>query len=142
MKNLNTYNYLMVLMVMVIIAGCGSDKGTPKPDVQAMLTSGTWTMTTVTIDGVNKNSEFEGLTISFTKNGFTAVGGAPVWPQTGTWTFTDAERKSITRGDGTVVDLQSVSQIELILAFRWNKTTLGGGRDRSLEGDHVFVLGR
>jgi hypothetical protein len=65
-----------------------------------------------------------------------------VWPSTGTWIFTDAEKKSITRDDGTVVNLQSISDHELTLALHWNKTTLGGGRAGSLQGDHVFVLAK
>jgi hypothetical protein len=144
MKNINknAYSNLMTLMVLALMSGCGSDKDTPGPDAQAMLTSGTWKMESVTVDGVNKNNEFVNLTISFTKTGFTAVGGVPVWPSAGTWIFTDAEKKSITRNDGTVVNLQNVSDHELTLALHWNKTTLGGGRVASLQGDHVFVLAK
>jgi hypothetical protein len=138
-KNTST---LILLMALAAMSGCGSHKDTPGPDVQAMLTSGTWKTETVTIDGVNKNDQFVNFTISFTKTGFTSVGGAPVWPSGGTWIFTDAEKKSITRDDGVIVTLQSVSASELALALHWNKTTLGGGRGASIQGDYVFILGK
>lgn len=140
--NKNAYNNLMMLIALAVMSGCGSHKDTPEPDVQAVLASGTWKMETVTIDGVNKNSDFINLAISFTKTGFTSIGGAPVWPAAGTWIFTDAEKKSITRNDGTVIGLSSVSDDELILALHWNEDTLGGGRTGSLQGDYVFVLGK
>jgi hypothetical protein len=143
MKKVNkkkTFKNFMMLMALLAMSACGSKKDTPEPDVQAMLISGTWKMQEVTVDGVNKNAQFSNLSILFTKIGFTSEGGAPVWPLSGTWIFADAEKKSITRNDGAIVMLRSISSSELTLALHWNQPTLGGGRTNSVQGDYVFVL--
>jgi hypothetical protein len=128
-------------MTMTIIVSCGNDEK-DSPNAQALLTSGTWKVNTVTVDGVNKNDLYTNLTVSFTATGFTAVHGEPVWPASGTWTFVNAEQKEITRNDGTVVTLESISETELVLDLTWSKTTLGSGREASIQGAHTFVFNK
>ena len=128
-------------ITMMIIASCGNDEK-DTPDVQALLTSGTWKINTVTVDGVNRNDLYTNFTLSFTATGFTAMNGEPVWPASGAWTFVTSAKKEISRNDGIVVTLESISETELVLNLTWNKTTLGGGREASLQGDHTFVLGK
>jgi hypothetical protein len=133
------------LVFMLAASGCGSDGGDdtpPAPDVQALLTSGAWKVKSVTVDGLNKNDLFTGFTIGFTATGFTATNGDPVWPASGTWTFADATKKSVTRNDGTTVTLESISETELTLKLQWSKTTLGGGKINSIAGTHVFILNK
>ena len=129
-------------MVMMIVVSCGNDKNDAIPDTQALLTSGTWKMKTVTIDGVNKNDLYTNFTVSFTATGFSAINGAPVWPASGTWTFVSSDQKAFIRDDGTVVTLVDISESELTLKLTWAKTTLGSGRVVSIQGIHTFVFSK
>lgn len=136
---------LLATVMILLTSGCGSDGGDdtpPAPDVQALLTSGTWKVKSVTVDGLNKNDLFPGFTVSFTATGFTSTNGIPVWPASGTWSFTDAEKKSMTRNDGTTVTLEAISATDLSLKLQWTKNTLAGGKLTSIAGTHVFTLNK
>jgi hypothetical protein len=92
------------------------------------------------VDGVNKNDLYEGLSLTFTSTGFTSIGGEPVWPSSGSWTFVVGSAKSITRSDGVVVTIDEVTEVTLTMSLTWTENTLGSGRIRSVEGEHVFVM--
>lgn len=127
--------------VMLALASC-SDKNETAPDVQALLTGSAWKMKTVTVDGVNKNDLFTNLSVTFTAAGFTAQNGEPVWPASGTWTFSSGDQRTMVRNDGIEVSVAEISERELTLKLVWSKTTLGSGRVASIQGNHVFVFGK
>lgn len=134
-------SYLLGAMI-VITASCDGDKNEAGPDVQALLTNGTWKMNTLVIDGVTNNDLFKNLTVSFTTSGFTATNGEPVWPASGTWTFVSAEQKAVKRNDGVEVTVDAVSETTLTLKLNWSKSTLGGGREASIQGNHTFTFSK
>lgn len=139
---MNKLIYCTLAVMMMMILSCGSEKSDPSPDVQALLTSGTWKIKTVTVDGVNKNDLFTNFTVSFSGTGFTAVNGAPVWPNSGTWSFATSDKKTFIRSDDVEVTLVSISESEMTLKLMWDETTLGSGRAVSIEGNHTFLFSK
>jgi hypothetical protein len=137
MKKLLSYTLGMLIM---LFASC--DKSETTPDVQALLTSGTWKISSVTVDGTNKNALFPNLTLTFTSAGFTATGNSPVWPASGTWTFLNSDQKAIVRSDQAEVSLEVITETELTLKMTWNKTTLGSGRVVSTKGNYIFAFSK
>jgi hypothetical protein len=130
----------LTMIGMTLFASCGGDDD-PSEEVRVhqLLTSGSWKLESVTVDGVNKNL-YGGLSLTFTSTGFTSSGGEPVWPSGGIWTFVVGSAKSIARDDGVVVTIDEVTEATLILSLTWTENTLGSGRIQSVEGEHVFVM--
>jgi hypothetical protein len=137
MKYLVSFTFLVGI---ILFASCDKEKNEPSPDEKALLTGGIWRVNSVTVDGVNKNDLFANFVLAFTETGFTASNGDPVWPASGSWVFADADQKSIVRNDGVEVTVQALSESALTLKLSWNKTTLGSGREASLQGSYVFVF--
>jgi hypothetical protein len=129
---------LLFFCLTILLSHCdGSDPESEEQRTRKLLTGGTWKINSVTVGGVNKNDLFADLTITFSGSEYTATNGEPVWPQTGTWNFTD-NAKTITRNDDVRVSLDNVTETELTLSLTWTKTTLAGGRIHSVAGEHVF----
>jgi hypothetical protein len=105
--------------------------------VKAKLTSGTWRMQNVTVDGIDQTSVFNGFTIKFTESGFTTTDGGAAWPVSGSWSFSSADATVFKRDDGLEVTVD-VTDTTLTLTLTWTKTTLSGGRTTSLKGKNVF----
>jgi len=133
---------MVMLFAILTFPGCKKPIEEPsKRDVtKAMLMSGTWKIQSVTVDGVDKTSVYHDLTLSFTASGFTSTHGGPVWPATGTWTFTSDEATAIKRGDNVEVQILDITASALQLGLAWNKTTFG--RVSSVSGQHVFTFGK
>ena len=104
MKTLKAFiSVALLFAVIVAFDSCKGKGGDPDPEpetevqrVAKLLTSGQWTLKSLTIDGVAKDS-YAGLTITFTSSGFTATNGAPVWPANGAWQFNDDTAKALKR---------------------------------------------
>ena len=108
---------IAALAILVHLSGCkgGASDPTPTPvskqdEVKAKLTSPTWKMQSVTVDGADKTTLYKDLTLKFTASGFTSTNGGAIWPATGTWTFTTADATAIKRDEGLVVTLQEVTE--------------------------------
>src|SRR5687768_17224974 len=87
---------------MMMYSSCDGDPGetqTKQEEVTEMMVGKTWKMQSVQVDNVDKSSLFTGMTISFSNTGFTVTNPGPVWPATGTWSFTSEEATFITRND-------------------------------------------
>lgn len=140
-----TLAVLALAVLATSFCGCkGSD--TPalskKDEVTATLTKSAWVIKTVTVDGVDKTSIYPNIGLTFTSSAFTTTNGGPIWPTSGTWSFTTADATAIQRNDGLVVTIQEATATSLKLALSWTKTTLGGGRVESVSGQHVFNFGK
>jgi hypothetical protein len=119
--------------------GGGDDPGPSKKDeVTEILTSGTWKVQSVTVDGTDQTDVYKDMTLKFTSLTYNTTDGIPVWPAVGTWTFTDDNATAFQRDDGVVVDILSATGTSLKLGLVWDETTLGSGRSASVAGDHVF----
>ena len=137
---------LFVLIAMLTFSHCShKKKSDPQPPTQVekvttLLTASTWSLQSLTIDGVADATFFQGLKLTFTSSGFTAVNGAPVWPSSGTWSFTDATAQSFKRDDGTVVTIENISDSALQVSLQWTETTTA--RVSSVSGKHVFTFSK
>ena len=129
---------------LLFIQSCGSKGNDPLPvdQTKSVLTSGIWKLLSVSVDGVDKTSLYTGLTLSFTVSNFNSTNGRVIWPNSGTWQFTDGTGKNITRGDGLQIAIDEASTSKLVLKLTWNQTTLGPGRVNSLMGVNVFSFGK
>jgi hypothetical protein len=108
-----------------------------------LLTANGWSLTRVTVDGVDKTSLFEGLTLNWNEdNTFTVQNGGVIWPGSGTWSFTDGTGQvlfvSLTSLEDAEVTIETLNETTLIISLHWDETTIGHGRTKSVEGDHIF----
>lgn len=133
-----------VLALTLSLDSCKSDDLSPstKESAAKLLTSASWKVQSVTIDGIDKTSVFSGLILSFTTSSFTAINGDPVWPASGTWNFLDEEAKIIERNDGLEITVSEISENKLGLTLDWSKTTFETGRNLSMKGVHKFNFGK
>ena len=150
MKAINSIAKQLLLSILAVVAigslsNCGDDEPTlpsKQEEVTEILTGSPWKINTVSVNGTDKTLTYKDLGLTFTETGFTSADGEPVWPASGTWSFTSAEATSFTRNDGLVVTIQQATETSLKLALTWNKTTLGSGRTQSVSGSHVFSFGK
>lgn len=142
----NTFKSVLGLCIvcgLFLIAGC--DKSSPAPEpteaekVTTILKSGTWKIFTVTVDDTQSDL-YDNMTLSFTNSGYNTTNAAPVWPASGTWSFTNDSGKILKRDDGVLITIDAVTEDGLVLSLSWSKTTLGKGRTASVNGKHVFVF--
>ena len=163
-KNLTDMNYnfkslilLLVLISGVMIIGC-KEKPNPQPTADELFTesltgaksssSATWTISSVTLDGVSKIAEWPGFTLTLssdasgnisysTSNG---VSGGP-WPASGTFTK-DVVNNQLVRNDTMEVGVTTGSTT-LDLSFTFNSSIHESGvRIESLDGAYNFKFSK
>jgi hypothetical protein len=132
------------LIILILLSGCsGGDPTVSKQDeVKSKLTSPTWKMQSVIVDGTDQSGVYKDLSLKFSATGFTSTNGGAVWPASGTWAFTNENATAVKRDDGLEVQLLEVSETSLKLALLWSKTTLGHGRSKSVSGQHEFTFAK
>lgn len=136
--------------LLTFIACSGDDDpGNNEPSAQEAalkkLSAGTWNVSSVMVDNSNQTSLFNNLTIKFNENlSFSSSNGEPVWPSSGTFSFIDgATTTQVQRSDGVLFNIQELTDTSLKLSLQWNKTTIGkGGRNNSVNGQHIFTLNK
>lgn len=131
---------LVILITTLIFSSCGSKDPSPKETNIKLLTNGTWTINSVKVSGVDKTNLFTGMTITFTETDYTAVNGGPIWGSSQSWSFIDNSAKSFSISSGVEVDIIELTGTSLIIELTWDKTTLDGGRTKSVEGRHEFIF--
>ncbi len=98
-----------------------------------------WSVTSgsVTKDGFDVSSQFDGFTLTFGEFTYSSKNGLnSAWPSTGTWEFSNDNPNKILRNDGVLMDA-TVANNSLTLKFRVSDV---GGRSNGLDGEYVFVL--
>ena len=125
----------IIFLALILLTACSPDDPSPADQL-----TGEWTVSRVTLDGVDITHEFEGFTLQFAANTYTAANGEPVWPATGTWSLINPS--VFVRHDGIEVNIDNLTPGALTLSLFWNKTTLGSGRAASVSGDYVFEFTR
>lgn len=143
MKKINISYILSAVIltaVITVISSCGPQPVSEEEKVRTMLMSGTWQIQDVTVDGVNKNSLFDGFTIKFNEATYTTTNGGPVWPASGTWHVSTPT--TIVHNGGDVISISSITENSLVLTLEWDETTLGGGRTQSVSGSHTFTFSK
>jgi hypothetical protein len=141
---------LLFILISTLLISCGEEGGgggggvTPTPedplDAQAAILNGTWKVkdaNSVTKDGTIVDV-FTTMTLNIsggTKTGgnystsHSEDSGTEVWPNSGSWTFQNADRNKVLRNDGVAVSI-SVTETTLRTSF----TVSGGIKD----GNWVF----
>lgn len=144
MKYLNILKTVVSVLLVLHISGCGKDD--PKPAeptaneaTEKLLTSKSWQISEVKVDGVNSDL-YPGLTITFGSKTFTAANGVPVWPASGAWNFVGDSGTKLQRNDGLDITIESISSSQLIILFSWSSTTFNNGRTASLKGSHRMTF--
>jgi hypothetical protein len=144
-KYSRTFISLSALILFVscfLFSSCKENEETAPNETLALLSSGTWHIINVTVDGVERDDLFIGFTLTFLPETYTSTGGNPVWTSSGTWAFANSTSSVMTRDDGTMVTIASLTDTSLTLTLQWNQTTLGGGRINSISGKHVFEFNK
>jgi hypothetical protein len=133
----------LILYTTLTVTSCKDDDPSATETSLNHLTAHNWNLIKVTVDGVDKTSLFTGLALQWNKNQtFDVTSGGVIWPSSGTWSFTDGSGKTLfvslnSTGDAEVT-IETLNNTSLIISLHWDETTLGHGRVRSVEGDHVF----
>jgi hypothetical protein len=133
---------IQFLFLAIVLISCGGDEAKPSTQdkVRKLLTSGTWNVQSVTVDNLDAIEFFEGAKVTFTKNGFTSVNGAPVWPASGTWSFGNTEATKIVRADGVEITITLIDENTFACNLYWDENIFEGGRSNAVEGEHFFVF--
>ena len=139
---ITSYAICVMMVIGTLLASCSESSPETAQDKALKLLTGTWHVSNVTVDGVNKNDSFSGFTLTFTPTAYSAVNGEPEWPTAGTWTFTDDTAQSIVRDDDTIVEITSLREGKVTLTLHWDQIILGGGRVNTTSGEFVFELSR
>jgi hypothetical protein len=153
MKALRILSLLGLVFSLLTYSSCKDDKPAPEPitDVQLGKLAETWKINTVTLDGVDKKSEYTAfeLEMSGTKGNTTfdySTKGRPSlspWKSSGKWEFGTAPETQIIRDKGIPADelpmTYAVTETTLSLSFTFS----GAGytsRTGVVKGQWVFTF--
>ena len=141
----------VLIVCLLSLTGCPEPPGPTETESQKaakLLADGAWNLQSVSVDGVDKTSVYQGLKVDFNLSGTDAIGGTfstttgrAAWPATGSWSFDDDFGATIERNDGLSITVEEVTESNLVLGLVWDKTTYGnGGRVGSVSGQHTFTF--
>ena len=146
------YKLLPILFIAVLLScdeSGGGDDPTPEPATFEEKLAGTWSMSSVKIDGSDVSSDYSGFSINFDSNlNYTISNGGTTFTQTvGSWGTSSANDTGATgflAGITNQVTLAFSNEDKtLTLSFSVDNTTFGlGGRGEGLAGNYVFVLNK
>lgn len=147
----------LVFCSLIIFIGCNRNNGTDDPDPRdvqaALLTTGTWSLSSATVDGTARE-EWTGFTLGFAYNNdsdqgtMTASGvpsdeGADAVFANGNWTFDGTDENAdvgvIVRADGIEMSITTLNETTLTLSFNVPEAS---GRIASFDGNWVFTFSR
>jgi hypothetical protein len=137
MKNAVVRLGLWLIVVLLVSFSCKEEAEplTAEQRVTAVLTSGTWKVKSLYIDGIESKA-YADLTLNFTTTSFTAANGVPMWPTTGTWSFLDDSAVAIKRNDDVYLNLNVVDDNTLELNIFWSIPSTSFDP----KGSHTFLL--
>jgi hypothetical protein len=119
---LNITSIVVCLMTVASFSSCDkTEEITEKEKNTKTITSGSWTINSVMVDGTNATSSFTGLTLSFSATNYSTTNGGALWPVDDTWSFANEDATIVTRGDGTEVTVVEITPNKLVLRFNWDK---------------------
>jgi len=150
MKRVTDLLTALVFVSLTIFISCnkggGDDPGPSAEEEQVAKLVGTWALATDgAVLGSTTRTEWNGLTgvlSGNTEGGSIAMSGVPsdtgasdVWPSTITWTF-GSSISEIVRNDGVTMNVQSVTDTQLIVTF----TISDSGRIEGFDGSWTFTF--
>lgn len=146
MKSLKLVTFsILTIIALVALESCKKSSSESAKDVTTnILTSKTWTVSSVNVPAntATESTDWASFTVSFTATNMTTAGhptGAQaVWPS-GTYTVSE-DGKSITRGDGVVMQLNPITETNFTAIFTVPAGTEIGGRIAALDGEYTFNM--
>ena len=143
------YKILPILFVALLISCKGGNNPDPIPPTFEEKLAGTWSLSSVKIDGSDVTSDYSGFSITFDANlNYSIANGGLTFTQTsgswGTASQTDTGATGYLAGITNQVTLAfSNANKTLTLSFTVDNNTFGlGGRVSGLAGNYVFVLNK
>ena len=147
MRKLSTIIFSIIAAIaLLVLQNCGDkDKETEQERTLRILTSKTWTVSTVNvpINTATEASDWSDFTVSFTQSDMTTAnhptGAQAVWPSISYTVNSDGT--IIARGDGIDMLLNPISDTNFTAIFTVPPgTELGGSRISALEGEYTFNM--
>ena len=145
MRHLRSFIFFIFSIAAMTLISCGDDDDSSVADDPAeqteeekqleSLSASVWTMSSITLDGADATSNFDGLVLTIKSDKTYSTNGSydPVWPSSGSFTF-GSDIKTLTRDDGVSMTI-SVSETSLTITLTYADS---GGRIDALPGDYVF----
>lgn len=145
----------LVATAALFYSGCGSKGGgtDSAQKVQLAKLTKTWTLTTATLDGKDRTSDFANLKLTvsgtYSKDGdtytYSFTGSRPnpsPWPASGTWQFGANPATDLTRLDDTPPQAltYTVSDTQLDIKMTYSGTGFAGSRVNQVTGNWEFVF--
>ncbi|HHP7242942.1 MAG TPA: hypothetical protein ACFCUD_14800 [Cyclobacteriaceae bacterium] len=144
---MKTIRYLILLLALGSIIGfisCGDDDDDNDDDTmmmtleeeQLLLLAKDWSVTSITVDGVDITANFGGLVLSITDNRqFSTSGGdfAPVWPSSGSFVF-GSNVNTLERSDGITMTISAITDTNVTFNFTFSPPD---GRTDGIFGQYV-----
>jgi hypothetical protein len=100
----------------------------------------TWTVSTVTVDGIDYSEVFTGFTLTFSEAGFNSTNGTVVFDVSDSWTLNDTATK-LTAGNGLELTITELTDNKFVFSFLWDETVFGG-RSNAVGGENIFTMSR
>lgn len=147
MKNLQlTLLTISAFSFLLVFQNCGDKKKDeePKQVTINILKAKNWTVSSVNVpvNSATESSDWTNFTVSFSDTNMTTsghpVGASAVWPS-GAYTVSE-DGKSITRADGVVMQLSTISESNFTSIFTVPDGTEIGGRIAALGGEYTFNM--
>jgi hypothetical protein len=149
MQNFNNSKYLLrlvqsvitLLLVVTTLIFNGCKKGDdPDPaDEKFNQLSGVWRLGTITNDGLDVTTQYDGFTLTINTDGtFSTTGGNNPWPASGTLEFINADLDQWLRSDGVEITIQNATASTLGLSMTQN--SIANGRISGVTGQFGFSL--
>ena len=147
MKNIGS----MLLIIFMITSLLGfqycsdsTDEPSDKEVTEEILKSNNWTTASVNVPSntATDSNEWLNFGVSFSETNMITsghpAGAEAVWPS-GTYTVSE-DGKSITRGDGIIMNLSNLTESSFTASFSIPDGTHIGGRIAALDGPYVFNM--
>ncbi|HEX7016393.1 MAG TPA: lipocalin family protein [Cyclobacteriaceae bacterium] len=145
---------LVAVAMAVSLTNCGDDDdgGSSEEEAQLGKLVGTWTLSSASLDGTDRTTDFPGLTLTvsgtFSQGGtyaysFTGTRPNPSpWPASGTWKFDANPSSQIIRlDDGQKMNYSlGNSNAQLTIEFNYQGSGFAGGRIEEVAGNWQFVF--
>jgi hypothetical protein len=128
----------ILTVTTLFFVSCGGDSPSDSEVTTKQLVSSGWKIDNVQVDGTDQTTLYTNMSLSFSATTYTTTKGEPVWPATGTWSFTDKAARTIKRNDDLEMTIVEITDTSLKLSLDWATSTLGPGRTSSVAGEHVF----
>ena len=154
----NSALVILALASLLTYSGCKPPEPpvVPITDVQLEKLVGKWNATgtgsNVTLDGINKKSDYSNFKLEISGNlgatefGYTTTGRPALspWPSSGTWSFdaTSPETMIIRdpeTGDELIMNY-SISDVQLQITFNFSKA--GYSRTKKVTGEWIYTLAK